>query len=299
MLLAHGAAHASPWAWQAHPDVWLLIALIAGGYWYALTRIGPSRVAPGEAVASRRQVVLFSCGVLALWVHSEWPIHEIAEKYLFSVHMIQHTGFQLIAAPLLLLGLPKWLFRALLVDPPVVRRVLRALGRPLVAGLLFNLVVVLGHWPAVVHASLEHHLVHFVVHVVLFASAALMWLPVLNLGRAPELPQLSDGGRMVYLFLQSVLPTVPASFLTFGDGVIYRFYETAPRVFDLSAIDDQQLAGALMKIYAGSLLWGTIVVIFFRWYAKDQREAAEAQTLRWDDVERELARTPAPTEPAS
>ncbi|HEX9969760.1 MAG TPA: cytochrome c oxidase assembly protein [Acidimicrobiales bacterium] len=296
MLLAHGAAHASPWAWQPHFDVWLLIAAVAGSYWYAVTRLGPRR---GEVPVSRRQAVLFTLGVLALWVHSEWPMHEIAEKYLFSVHMVQHTGFQLIAAPLLLLGLPTWLFRALLVDPPLVRRVLRVLGRPLVAGLLFNLIVVLGHWPAVVQASLEHHFVHFLVHVVLFASAALMWLPVLNLGRAPELPQLGDAGRMLYLFLQSVLPTVPASFLTFSDGVIYRFYAAAPRAFDLSAIDDQQLAGALMKIYAGSLLWGVIAVIFFRWYSRDQREAAAAQTLRWADVERELAATPAPKEPAS
>lgn len=295
MLLAHGAAQASPWAWEAHPDVWALVAVVVAGYWLALRVVGPTKVAPGEPVATRRQVVLFSCGVLALWLHSEWPIHEIAEKYLFSVHMVQHTGFQLIAAPLILLGLPRWLFRWLLVDCVPVRRVLAVLGRPLVAGLLFNLVIVLSHWPAVVGASLEHHGVHFGVHVVLFASAALMWLPVLNLGRAPELPQLGDAGRMVYLFLQSVLPTVPASFLTFSDGVIYRFYAEAPRVFDLSAIDDQQLAGALMKIYAGSLLWGAIIVIFFRWYAKDQAET----TLRWEDVERELARTPAPTEPAS
>jgi hypothetical protein len=64
-------------------------------------------------------------------------------------------------------------------------------------------------------------------------------------------------------------------------------------VYDLSAIDDQQLAGALMKVYAGSLLWLVVGVIFFRWYARDQRGE-----LRWDDVERELARTaPAPSPP--
>lgn len=279
MLLAHGSPVESPWAFHAHPDVWLLVAVLGLAYW---------RGVRGTEV-TRRQVTLFGCGLAALWLHSEWPMHEIAEKYLFSVHMVQHAGFQLVAAPLLLLGLPASLFRRLFVRPGVA-----LVTRPLVAALLFNVVTVATHVPAVVNASVEHHLFHFFVHVVLFGAALVMWMPVLNLGRAPELPQLGDAGRMVYLFLQSVLPTVPASFLTFADGVIYRVYGAAPRAFDLSAVDDQQLAGALMKIYAGSLLWGTIIVIFFRWYAKDQRDS----TLRWDDVERELARTPAPTEPA-
>ena len=271
--------------WHPHPDVWFVIAAIGVAYWWAVTRMGPG--------ASRRQMGLFGLGLGALWLHSEWPMHEIAERYLFSVHMVQHIGYQLIAAPLLLLGLPGWLLRRLLVEPPLVYAVVRRLGKPLVAGLLFNLVTVGTHWPAIVNASVENHLFHFGVHCVIFGSALLMWLPVLNLGRAPELPSLGDSGRMVYLLLQSVLPTVPASFLTFGESTFYRVYEQAPRVFDLSAIDDQQLAGALMKVYAGSLLWLVVGVIFFRWYARDQREE-----LRWDDVERELARTaPAPSSP--
>ncbi len=279
MLLAHGSAVESPWAWHAHPDVWLLVGVLGFLYW---------RFARAEA--SRRQRVLFFSGLAALWLHSEWPVHEIAEKYLLSVHMVQHAGYQLIAAPLMLLGLPRSAFRWLFVRPGVA-----FVTKPLIAAVVFNVVTALSHATGVVNLSLENHLFHFAVHVVLFGAAVVMWMPVLNLGRARELPQLADGARMVYLFLQSVLPTVPASFLTFADGVIYRAYGLAPRVFDLSAVDDQQLAGALMKIYAGSLLWGTIIVIFFRWYAKDQRGETE---LRWDDVERELARTPAPKEPA-
>jgi putative membrane protein len=210
--------------------------------------------------------------------------------------MIQHTGFQLIAAPLLLLGLPAELFRRLFGG----LRVLRFLARPLVAGLLFNVLIVLTHWPLVVNATLESEPLHFGAHALLFGSAVLMWLPVLNLGRAPDLPQLGAAGRMLYLFLQSVLPTVPASFLTFAERPVYRFYAEAPRVFGLSAVDDQQLAGALMKVYAGSLIWGVIVVMFFRWYARDQRAAEAArrgEVLTWDDVEREFARSPAPSSP--
>ena len=37
--------------------------------------------------------------------------------------------------------------------------------------------------------------------------------------------------QMLYLFLQTLLPTVPASFLTFGSKPLYSFYETVPRLY--------------------------------------------------------------------
>ena len=285
MMLAHVGA--SGWEWHPHPDVWLLIVVLACGYTLALARIGPSQVGPGQPVATRRQVTLFALGVLALWIHADWPIHDIGEHYLFSVHMAQHIGFTLIAAPLILLGLPVWLVRWL-ARPRGLRFVFTELTRPLPAAIVFNTAVVFTHWPVVVNAALRHHPLHFALHFLIVTAALLMWFPVLN--RVPELPRMSQGIRLVYVFLQSVVPTIPASFLTFGSGVLYSFYATAPRPFPISAIDDQQVAGALMKLYAGLLLWSVIAVGFFRWYARDQRHETE-DVLTWDDVQRELART--------
>ena len=293
MMLAH--AGVSGWEWHAHPDVWALVVGLGTLYWLALTRLGPRHVDQGRPVASRRQVTRFCLGLGALWLHADWPIHDIGEHYLFSVHMFQHIGFTLVAAPLLILGLPSWLLRWV-ARGAAVRFLMTKLARPLPAAVTFNLVTVLTHWPLVVEASVRNHPLHFLVHVVIFTSAVLMWFPVLN--TLPEFPRLSPGARMVYVFLQSVIPTVPASFLTFGEGLLYPFYGEAPRPFAMTALEDQRLAGAMMKIYAGLLLWSVIVVIFFRWYARDQREAGDG-VLTWADVERELARTePAPVEPA-
>jgi putative membrane protein len=66
------------------------------------------------------------------------------------------------------------------------------------------------------------------------------------------------------------LPTVPASFLTFADYPIYALYELAPPVGALSARDDQQLAGILMKIVGGFIIFGTASVLFFRWYRVEE-----------------------------
>jgi putative membrane protein len=90
---------------------------------------------------------------------------------------------------------------------------------------------------------------------------------------------------MLYLFVQSLAPTIPASFLTFGRSPLYPVYETFPRIWGISAITDQLLAGLIMKIAGGLILWGFIAAIFFRWHARE-RDGWDALALR--QVEREL-----------
>ena len=40
----------------------------------------------------------------------------------------------------------------------------------------------------------------------------------------------------------------------------------------MSTLEDQQIAGLIMKIGAGLLLWALIAVIFFRWAADEERQ---------------------------
>ena len=277
------ASEVNPWAWHPHADVWLLMVGLIAGYIIAVVRFGPRLAGPGELPATQREKAFFFAGILALWIGSDWPIHDLSENYLFSIHMVQHTIFSLIAPPLLILGTPKWMWRQLL-SVSWIGGPLRALTRPLVALILFNSVVLLTHWPAVVNASVRTEPIHFIVHVFVFGSAAIMWLPVV--APVAELQRLSEPGRMLYLFMQSILPTVPASFLTFSDGVIYSFYETAPRIWGISAIGDQRVAGLIMKLGGGLLLWTVITVLFFKWNAKEEGQLDEE--VRWDDFEREL-----------
>ncbi len=291
--------------WHPHLDAWALMGAIEVVYLVAVRRGRRS-----QCPTSRRQVALFSAGVAVLWMASDWPMHDVAEGYLYSVHMIQHLLFTLVAALLLVLGTPAWMGRRLLGlpasgegGPPTLRlRVVRSLARP-VAGLIqFNLVLVLSHWPAVVEGTVEYHPLHFVAHAVLLASAVLMWMPVAS--TVSEVPRAKPATQMIYLFLQTVIPTVPASFLTFGAKPLYRIYETFPRLWGVSALTDQQVAGLIMKIGAGFFLWTVIAVIFFRWYRDEQRtepsgrgppgpphpdaDGSDDEVLLWADVEREL-----------
>jgi putative membrane protein len=271
-------------AWTPHPDVWLLVAALAVGYAAALRRLGPRLAPAGTPVATRFQIATFSAGVVALWVASEWPIHDLGEGYLFSVHMVQHTVYSIVAAPLLLMGTPTWLARWLL-SPRWLLRSVRFGARLIPATILFNLVVVVTHTPAVVNTALEHAIVHLGVHALVVASSLVVWMPLLS--PLPEVPRLAPLVRMLYLFLQSVVPTVPASFLTFGDRPLYRFYESVPRLWDVSALDDMRIAGLIMKIVVGFSLWITIAIIFFRWYnAEETGTALHRRVSR--DLDREL-----------
>jgi putative membrane protein len=270
-------------AWQPHPEVWLLVALLGVGYALAINRLGPRLAPAGTPVVTRFQLASFSAGVLALWVASDWPIHDIAERYLFSVHMVQHVTYSIIAAPLLLIGTPTWLARWLL-SPRWLRTTVRYLSRLVPATILFNLVVILTHTPLVVNAALEHALLHFAIHTLIFLSSIIVWMPILS--PLPEVPRLPPLGRLLFLFLQSVVPTVPASFLTFGAHPLYSFYDHVPRLWGISAISDMQVAGVIMKIGVGLTLWVIIAILFFRWYSAEEAPTPSRRVSR--DLEREL-----------
>jgi putative membrane protein len=111
-----------------------------------------------------------------------------------------------------------------------------------------------------------------------------MWWPVLS--PLPESPPLTPPGQMLYLFLQSLAPTIPASFLTFGHTVLYAPYATFPRIWGISAMADQLIAGLIMKLVGGAILWVFIAAIFFKWHAREEREGWDA--LRWRGVERDI-----------
>jgi putative membrane protein len=89
---------------------------------------------------------------------------------------------------------------------------------------------------------------------------------------------------MMYLFVQSLLPTVPASFLTFGHTVLYKSYLHAPaRLFGMSALTDQLISGLEMKLLGTAVLWGFIAVYFFRWANVEEREKVDV--LEWSRLE--------------
>ena len=279
------AASPSPWAFHPHPDIIALCLTLLVGYGYALRRFGPLfHPQPGDVVATRRQRGLFVFGVALLFVALGWPVHDLGEHYLYTAHMIQHLLIGFAVLPLLLLGTPEWLAR-LLLGTRGRARVLAWLTRPVVAIITFNVGLALIHWPAVVDLMLTNAVFHGGIHLLFLAASFVLWLPLVS--PLPEMVRMSPPAKMAYLFVQTILPTIPGAFLVFGERPIYARYAEFPRLWGLSPVDDMQLAGFIMKLGTATLLGAVIAVMFFRWAATEQVPVVSAE------------REPTPHEPST
>ncbi len=297
LLLAELAER--PFRFQAHPEIWALLLGVAALGVYAVRRIGPTATHDDEVIVTRGQKAWFVAALVTLWVATDWPMHDISEEYLYFVHMIQHLLLSFVIVPMFLLATPTWLAR-MVVGKARSYRVLRKMTRVVPATLLFNAVVVLSHWPAMVNSAVTNAPLHYGIHVLVFFSAMIMWLPVC--GPLPEL-RFSLFVQMPYLFLQSIIPTVPAGWLTFAEGVVYTSYDRTFRLWGISVAYDQQAAGMIMKVVGGTYLWVLIGILFVRFAQASEhgdrvrgirpdRRAPEDDLLTWADVERELATAP-------
>jgi putative membrane protein len=289
--------------WQAHPEVWFLVVSAVALGWFASRVVQPKAIEAGYPPITRRQKTWFIVGVAGIWLASDWPVHDVAEDHLYFVHMFQHLVLSMLLPAAFVLATPRWLLE-LVIDPNGrVWHWFRKLSRPIVAGLIFNSLTVLLHWSAVVQWSADSGPAHFAFHLLIFGSGVLMWQPVI--GPITEW-RLAPLGQCIYLFIMSIVPTVPGGWLVFAEGVVYRHYDTAERLFGIDVLTDQQAAGVVMKLVGGFVLWAIIVTIFARWAsseaAKDrdarvERAAAARDTaLTFESVQEVFDTTPAPAE---
>ena len=234
-------------------------------------------------------VLLYALGLTRLWTHTHerltllWraasfgsgcaalgslllgPLDEAAPRS-FALHMLQHEGLMLIAAPLLVLGRPMPLF--LWALPHDVRlscgRVLQSKGlkrgwhwvtAPLTAWIAHALALWLWHAPSLFNAALQDPVLHEWQHVTFLLSALLFWHAVLRHGSHG-----AQGMALLYLFTTTVHTGVLGALLTFARQPLYSVGQGLTPWLGLSALEDQQLGGLIMwvpgaLVYVGAGLW--------------------------------------------
>jgi putative membrane protein len=256
---------------------------------------------------SGRQIGYFAGAIGLFWFAADWPVHDIGESYLYSVHMFQHMVFSYFVPPLALMSIPTWMAKTIIGDGRAYR-VFRFFSSAVVAGVIFNISVMILHIPTLVNASADSAPLHYSLHLLVVTTALLMWCPVVGPFEELRISQLS---KCIYLFLMSVVPTVPAGWLTFAEGTVYKHYNQPVRVWGLSPTEDQQIAGAIMKIGGGMFLWAIVVFLFFKRFSKnfeqentyvrtERMPSAEItgndeQPLTFDQVQAAFDRTPPPS----
>ncbi|WP_298345330.1 cytochrome c oxidase assembly protein [Ferrimicrobium sp.] len=271
------------------------IVLLLGGlfYYWLIPKIAsrlsnsPLHVRLRDAVTPR-QHALFLSGLVLLALMESWPSLELA-RYVSSLAYLTHNMLiELVAVPLLLLGIPHWLFHRL-TETPFVDALLEFLTSPILTTVLYAALFVLSMLAAIVEAQATSLVVYVYLQVAFVVIGALMWIPALRLN--PGTRKLSTGGRVIYLFAQSLLPTFPAFVLIFSHHSFYPIFATNLHlIFGASEVGDQQLAGAIPKLIDFGILWTVAVAIMVR-AQKQEDLGADPEPITWLDVEREFKRT--------
>jgi putative membrane protein len=230
-----------------------LIALGALYFWRARAHPEP---------LGRSRPALFVSGLVLMFLSLNGWLHDLSDYYLFSAHMLQHLLLAMGVAPLLIMGTPGWMLRPLL-RPAAVRTLARPLGSPIACFAIFNVILIGWHLPPLYNLAMAHHEVHIVQHLLLLAASVIMWWPVLS--PMAEFPRISYPAQMLYLFLMTIPMSVVSVSIAYSGGVLYPAYASAPRVMQLSPMNDQLLGGLIMWIPGGLYFFAVISVIFYKW----------------------------------
>jgi putative membrane protein len=253
--------------WQFDPV--LLGSLITSSVLYILA-IGPlrKRLAPNEPFNGQR-ALLFFLGILTIYVAEGTPLHDLSERYSFSAHMVQHLILNYAAAPLLIWGCPTWLLRVMLLNP-VVKPIAKILSNAVLASLVFNIGISLWHIPGIYDAGLQNSSLHHFQHIIFLTLSIISWWPIMS--RLDELPRLGYGLQILYLFITSTVLQIPLfGILTFANQAFYPTYINAPRVFMNNPVDDQAMAGVIMKVLGLIIYTIPLIVIFYKWYNESEK----------------------------
>lgn len=259
--------------WNWDPTIVIGTALIVGLYVYA---IGPLRKRHNFEPARKGQVFAFLLGVGLMFLALVSPLDELGDSYLFSAHMVQHLCLTIVGPPLLLLGTPEWFVKPLLRNK-LVFKIAKVLTYPAIAFVLYNADFWLWHAPPLYNATLENQNIHILEHLTFIVFGILYWWPIFSPSK--DLPRLSIGGQILYLFFSGMPSVLLGAGLTFSPP-LYAPYLAAPRVWGISAATDQQLGGLIMWVPVSIAYIVIMSVLFIRWMqqleAKQLAQEAEA-----------------------
>ncbi|MDE0076843.1 MAG: cytochrome c oxidase assembly protein [Caldilineaceae bacterium] len=255
-------------SWDFRPEILVALTVLGALHfvgWLRLWRRSDGRFANCWRLAS------YTGGILVLALALLSPIAVLSSQ-LFSIHMVQHLLLMMVAPPLLLLANPfptfLWAFPTpvriavaaafrrlavwLAADAVLGRILLKALA-PATAWALYVLIFFAWHDGNAYSLALRYGVLHGLEHFTFFGAALLFWWHVI--GAAPRLhPKPAQWLRVAY-----VLAMIPPNMLlgvalSFAETPIYPYYESLPRLYSLSVMDDQVWGGLIMWI-PGSMMY--------------------------------------------
>ncbi len=264
--------------WSFDPGIVAGIVLAGILYWLGRRRLHDVR---RGLPLNRRRIAAFYAGLGVVLIALESPIDSLGEV-LFSFHMIQHLLLMMVAAPLILLGDPGvTIVRGI---PLSIRRAvlgrgakqgwLHTLGawfgklnQPVPAAIVFLVDLYVWHWDYLWNLTLRNDAVHAVEHLCFLFIALLLWTQVID--QRVLHPRLTYFQRAIYSILVGAAGNLLAMYFVFSSVPLYSYAHEVGRPFGMTALGDQQIAGAIMWVPVLFLFSGAFAIFMYRGLADD------------------------------
>lgn len=286
--LAHadgGAADHHLWtAWNIAPEILIGTVIVAAIYGAGLWKQRRKQ----HAAASWPHVAFFS-GLAAVFLALQSPLDALADRSFF-MHQLQHLLLQTVSPMLLMLaaphailvaGVPAALRRAVLAPIVASGPLLQAFGflaRPWIATLLIVASLYAWHWPPYHDLAVLDNGVHYFMHFSILSAGLLYFFAVFD----PRPPPLGAryGTRINILWAAMTANVLLGASLALKDTALYSAYEQAGRLWNMGALEDEQL-GALIMWIPGSLACVPAFFVLLRtWGSQEARiEARRARGI--------------------
>jgi cytochrome c oxidase assembly factor CtaG len=267
----------SPWSFHPDVPVWVILALLAAAYAHGVHNRGG---------ASRRHIAAAIGALVLALIALSWPLAELAAHTSLTALVVQRALLLLAVPPLVLGAVPPPLM-ARLTRPAVIDWVLRRCSRPAIAVVIVTLVAVATLTTPAVEAQGSSAWARAGLDLALLAAGFVLWTPVSP--RLPGTDRPSALGRAGYLIVQSVVPSFLAIIWIFARHPLYPHFATGPRIFNVSPLLDQQLAGFVAKFATIAVLW-TVAFVDLSRAQHALSQGQDPDPLLWSDVERHLER---------
>ncbi|MBH5367872.1 cytochrome c oxidase assembly protein [Bradyrhizobium glycinis] len=272
---AHGSApQAAAPGWTIDP--WIVTPLVLFGLMYGIGRLMLARKGRKDIA----QDVICGAGWLALTTALVSPLHWLGER-LLSFHMIEHEILMAVAAPLLVISRP---VGPLLWSLPRPARLAigRAMRHPLAtrlwsllsaggnATLLHGIAIWAWHVPVLFDAAAANVLLHRMQHLSFFLTAILFWWSVFR--------RSQTGSAAWHVFVTMLHTSILGALMALAPRLLYRQQADVAVAWDLTPLEDQQLAGIIMWVPAGTIYAGAALALIALWIrrAGQGRERTDA-----------------------
>jgi cytochrome c oxidase assembly factor CtaG len=197
---------------------------------------------------------------------------------LFWDHMVQHLLLIMVAAPLFAIGSPlqlAWLATTgashvtvteLLRSAPA-----RFLGHPIVAFVLYAVLIPLSHLTSWYNLTLQHEALHNAEHLAFLVVGYLFWRQIF--GVDPNCYRLHPALQFFYLFLAVPIDTFTGLSLTGATHELFPAYFATHRSWGPSYVVDLHVGGDIMWVVGDTLMLWPMIPIAIRWMHMEERKA--------------------------